>query len=467
MAIEVTGSGVRASSLTEAQVETETQVRAIFGEDVALTPQTPQGQLASLLALVKAEVGEAVVSLASAVSIDHASASQLDDLASLLLIDRLPGARSQVVATVSGVGGVTLPAGSRAATAERVEFRSVAAVVLQPGGVPVVMESVEEGAFLAPAGTLTRIATPYVGWEGVDNAADAVPGRERQSDDAFRRGYVARTSVRSQGPLSALDGALANADAGRYRVVENALSTAAVVQFWPMAPHAILAVVEAGDAVDIERAIESHRGMGVAPLTALRGGAPDMAALTAITAGTVTWDGTAYTGLDLSAATTPDDIVTALNTLLATARVTLFFLDGAYMAVHPHIPDWTPAFGTSTTTTALGLAPGVVESVSPGPFVRPRGRALTVAFTLVQLPDFPADGLEQVRDAVHAVVAGYALGGQVWANDILVAAESVPGSRVTGLTVQHAGSDVSGQPVPLDALWGLSSGELNITITTL
>ena len=110
--------------------------------------------------------------------------------------------------------------------------------------------------------------------------------------------------------------------------------------------------------------------------------------------------------------------------------------------------------------------------------MRPTARALTVTFTLTRRTGFPGDGLERVRSSVLARVGGmdaitgrdltddardgirsqleslgaaegYAIGEEVWANDILGAAERVPGTRVTLLTVQADGADVSGVAVDL------------------
>ena len=54
---------------------------------------------------------------------------------------------------------------------------------------------------------------------------------------------------------------------------------------------------------------------------------------------------------------------------------------------------------------------------------------------------------EDIRDQLDRLgaSAGYAIGAELWANDILGAAERIPGTRVTLLSVQAGGVDVSGR----------------------
>ena len=70
----------------------------------------------------------------------------------------------------------------------------------------------------------------------------------------------------------------------------------------------------------------------------------------------------------------------------------------------------------------------------------------------------------QIQTAVLDRVAAYAIGEEVWANDILSAAESVPGTRITSLSVQSDSTDVSGVAVDLGNRWTLSNSELTVTV---
>ena len=90
---------------------------------------------------------------------------------------------------------------------------------------------------------------------------------------------------------------------------------------------------------------------------------------------------------------------------------------------------------------------------------------LTVTLAVTRQPGFPGDGLDRIRAAATAVATGYGVGQQVWANDFLQAVESIGGTRVTAITVQYNGADVSGLAVPLDVLWLLPFANLTVIIT--
>ena len=398
-----------------------------------------------------------------------------------------------------------MPAGSRAKTEDGDEFATVADVTLLDTGVNVVMQAVEPGPVMAAAGALNRIVTGIEGWESVTNAEAAVPGRARQDDDEFKRVYRARTAHSSVGPMDGLKGAIVEAGGMRSIIRDNPTNMPAVHQLWTLPAHAILAIVEGGMDGDIHRAVENHRGMGVATLTAVVGGPLPTGGIAGLTSPyNITWRGTMVT--------IPNATWTGAMDNTARAAVITAALDSDVIVAwtgHRFIGqyEWRPddegaAFGMGDLEVALGLNPNEVTMTltadpvaipSPGPFVRPIDRALTVSFTIDRRLGFPGDGLERVLSSVLARVGGmdaiadrdltddaresiretltligapegYAIGEQVWSNDLLGAAERVPGTRVTALTVQSGGADASGVAVDLANRWTLEAADLTITV---
>ena len=462
---EVDATGVHVPSLEEAQANVLAQLSAIFGDDLARASQTPQAQLAGVIAILEAIVGEALVRLGNAQDPDKAVGTQLDTIGSLLDILRDQATRSRVTATVTGVPGTNLPALSRAKTTAEAEFRTTTSVTLAPQpGVTVDMEAVDFGPVEAAAGTLTEIVTVIPGWETITNVSAAVVGVSRQGDPAYRTARRTRTAHRSLGPMSALEAAVDEALGGKSRVAENATTAAVVLQEWSINPHSILVVAQSGTDGDIRRAIETHRGMGVGTMVGIVGGTPDNSALDAVNNGTVNWNGTDYTGLDLTTSTDDAAKATTLTTLLDGTGVTVRAIDGIYIAMFGWQPAVTPMFGTGTVITDFGLAPAVSDYPT-GPFVRPRERTLTVMMAVTQGAGFPADGLALLRASALRVASGYQIGQQAWSNDFLQAAEAVTGTRITAITVQHNGTAVSGVDIPLDALYVLPTANISIVIT--
>ena len=465
MTVTVDAKGVRSSSLAENLAQQQRRYRSAFGDDLSIASQTPQGQTAGISALGITEVEEGIVGTVNGVSIDHAGGVLLDILAGNLDVRRFVATKSRVTATLTGVAGVGVPSGSRAKTAAGAEFTTLADAVLSPSGISVEMESVETGPIEAAAGTLTQIVTVIAGWETITNANAAAIGIAGQKDREFRTDYMVRTAHSSIGPLAALKAALAEAQAKRTEIAENRTKMEEITQGWTLDPNSILVVAESGSDGDVFRSVENHRGMGTGTMTGITGGTPDDAALNLISAGTISWEGTAYIALDLTSASTPELKATALTTLLFAAGVTVTYLDGRYIAIFAWKPDITPNFDSGTTSTAFGFEPAA--SIYPtGPYVRPRLRELTIDMTVMRRDGFPADGLDRIQGCCcNGVASGYGIGQEVWLNDFLSAIESVGGTRVTTLTVQSDSINVSGVAVSFDTVWTLPSANLTITIT--
>ena len=488
-AVVVDGTGVVALSLEEQEAAQREQMRGVWGEDLTASPQTPPNQIAGIQALGLSEVSEAIVEDGNANSVDHSEGTQLEVLGSNLDVKRRDATRSLVTATLTGVAGTGVPAGSRAQTMAGAVFVTIDAVVLSPSGVDVDMQAVEEGPVEAAVGTLTQIVTVINGWETVTNASAAVIGRDRQTDDEYRGEYLTRTAHSSVGPLPALDAALVEALAGKRKVVENTTAAEIVTQEFSVGAHAILVITETGSDGDVQRAVENHRGMGVGTITALRGGAEDNSTLMTVTDGDIVVDGTTYDTIDLSAATDGAELAAALTTAIDGSGVVVRYIRTQYVAFYRWRPDYeSPVIedgtaGTLATDFALREA-DVTEP--PGPFLRPVEQDLTITAAVTRRGAFPGDGLARMRAALRLRVGGYAtltdaekllvgieaaqesgyqIGEQIWSNDLLCEIEAVRGTRVTSFTVQHDSTDVSGVDQPLDTLWTLATGDITITIT--
>lgn len=198
-AVTVTDEGVIAQSLAENLAELEGRLRTELGEDLVLDSETPQGQIAGILALALTEMGEAVVADSQHSSIQHSGGVRLRDLLSLLDIRPREATRSVVTATLTGVAGVVVPSQSRARTAAGDQFRSTADATLTETGVAVEFESVEAGPIEAAAGDLSQIVSAVTGWEGITNASAAALGRAAETDAELRLGAIMRTARQAIG----------------------------------------------------------------------------------------------------------------------------------------------------------------------------------------------------------------------------------------------------------------------------
>ena len=193
----VDATGVTVPSLIEAQDRKRQQLQVVFGADLSLANQTPQAQLAGVMAVPEVEEGEALAALFAGIDPRTAPGVWLDVQGGLLMIPRRAATRSRVTATLTGVAAASVPAGSRAATGDGDEFVTLADLVLSPSGVTVEMEAAETGPVAAAAGALSRIVTVISGWETVTNVEAAVMGSAAESDAEYRQSLSERAATAS------------------------------------------------------------------------------------------------------------------------------------------------------------------------------------------------------------------------------------------------------------------------------
>ena len=448
--------------------------RARFGDDLTFEDETPQAQIVGVMAAALTENDEAIVQFGSSMSVDIASGIQLDDLGSLLGVQRQAATRSTVALTLTGVAGTAVPAGSRAQTADGVQWRTLADSVLTAGGVAAAAEAVRTGPVAAAAGAITSVVDRVPGWETVRNDAAAVVGRAEETDGVYRIRYEARTARNAAAPADALRAALVEAGAeAAVTVDENPRSTETIIGGYTLPGHSIMAIARDGTNADLSAAVQAAKGLGVGVLASIQGGShSNVASIQGITAGTFSWRGIDLTGIDMSgdasysaaAATMQAALRSSSDSRLQASSVRYRWPDhGNFALSYSWHMDENVDLPSGTAADALGLSSG---TVSPGPFLRAKSRELTLAATVRRLPAFPADGLSRLRAAAIAAVDSLGNGVAPRVNQLIAAMEGVPGAAVTamGITDKPAAIAADTVSVPVDGYYTLADSDIAITL---
>lgn len=311
----VDGAGARVASLDQARTRFDDATIAAFGQDIDLHDHTPQNQIAGINALVWTEVGEELLRAALyGASIDHAPGKFLDAFGSLLDIQRDQATHTRVLATMTGVTGTVVEAGSLARTTHGDEFRSEATATIEGTGTQVNFVATKPGPIVCRAGDLTNIVSVRSGWEFVNNVDDGVEGRNTESDASYRANLKARTAHSSVGSLSALDSALRAAGATNIKIIENATDASDTIDGIVIPAHSIFVIADGGVYDDMVRSLENHRGMGVGTLAAIVGRPVNMTLAGTINNGILRFDGVDNVALNLSTQSSPASIANYLNT---------------------------------------------------------------------------------------------------------------------------------------------------------
>ena len=254
------------TATTRAQVEAEW--REAFGQDLDVSPDTPQGVLITAEVEARDAVARNNAEVANQINPDIASGIWLDAIWRLTGGYRRPATPSLLQGVqFGGQPGTLIPAGSEAVVADSGErFVTVADITLDGAGVATGdMRSVNLGRIACPIGALDTIATTVLGWETVNNPVAAIVGTEEESDFASRQRRRNTLALQGISLSEAVTSRLYAVDGVRSLVFrENILPTSEVIDGITLAPHSIYACVSGGEDADIAQALLETKTAGAA-----------------------------------------------------------------------------------------------------------------------------------------------------------------------------------------------------------
>jgi hypothetical protein len=263
--LEATGFVPKTSD--EIFADVEAAERALIADDLDVSAESVVGQINQAILPGVAEAWEVLALVYACRNPRDATLAALEDVCAFTGTTRRAPTKGLVVLTATLNAGATVPAGAVAHVAGQSTNRWVTTEeATNSGGSPADFEIEAEaetaGVFVAPADTITVIATPVSGWTAVTNDEDAAAGLALETDAALRLRREAELSASGTATVPAvrrdlLD--LRDADG-------EPLLAACVVEHNPTdypdafarPPHSLEAVVQfpaglAGDALDAAR----------------------------------------------------------------------------------------------------------------------------------------------------------------------------------------------------------------------
>lgn len=261
----INNSGVIVPDTADILTDVQNEYRNAFGQDLVVTPDTPQGVLITAEALSRDAVVRNNATLANQINPNLAGGIFLDAIMALTGSARDPAERSRVIATLSGVAGTIVPAGVVASTVgDNDEFELVSTVIIGVSGtVSAEFQSVEFGPIPAGSGTLTQIVNGVLGWETVTNPDATVLGRTEQSDQAAR--LYRRNTLALQGDsiAEAITSELYATEGVRsLSFRENVANTTEVIDGISLVAHSIYVCVDGGTNDDVATSILRKKSAG-------------------------------------------------------------------------------------------------------------------------------------------------------------------------------------------------------------
>lgn len=221
----------------------------LFGNDLNLSANTPQGMLITAETLARVTVAENNVALANQINPNVAGGIFLDAIMALTNpFIRTPSTPSVVFATLNGVSGTVIPAGSivsETGSGNSNQFMTIVDNTIPMGGAltNVQFNSIVNGPIPSNAGTLTVIVTPVLGWNTVTNSTAVLLGTLTQPDSSARN--LRNTTLASQGASTAqaITAAVLNAGASSIFLQENTTDGTLSINSVSMVSHSIYACI--------------------------------------------------------------------------------------------------------------------------------------------------------------------------------------------------------------------------------
>lgn len=236
------------------------EYRIIYGEDVYLEADSQDGQWLSILALAMFDTMQVASAVYNSFSPLTAQSDALTRNVKINGIRRLSPSFSTVDVKIIGQAGSIITNGQVEDTIGQ-KWNLPTIVTIPVGGeITVTATAVQIGAVSAAANTITKIATPTIGWQSVINLAAAAEGDPVESDAQLRRRQTNSTMIPSQTVMEGIIGAVASLEGvSRYRGYENDTTT---TNADGIPRNSISLIVEGGDSTQIADAIANKKPAG-------------------------------------------------------------------------------------------------------------------------------------------------------------------------------------------------------------
>lgn len=262
----ISNRGVIVPDTATLRAQVEAEWREAFGQDLDLSPDTPQGVLITAEVEARDSVARNNAEVANQINPDISGGIWLDAIWRLTGGFRRAATPSTLVGVVfGGQPGTLIPAGSEALVeATGARFFTLIDVTLDAAGVATGnMQSVDLGRIACPVGALNAIATTVFGWETVVNPNAAVVGTEEETDFASRQRRRNTLALQGRSLSESVTSRLYALDGVRSLVFrENILPTTQVIEGISMVPHSVYACVVGGVDSEIAQALLDSKTAG-------------------------------------------------------------------------------------------------------------------------------------------------------------------------------------------------------------
>ncbi|MBQ2285202.1 MAG: baseplate J/gp47 family protein [Clostridia bacterium] len=257
-------NGIVVADTADIKETIQGEYQTALGADLSLEDSTPQGRLIDIETDARTAVIENNVLISNSINFNLAFGIMLDAWGANFGLTRGAATSSNVIATITGVAGTVISAGSQAATQNGDIFYLENMVTIPASGsVTATFLSLEKGTITCPVNSLTKIIDGTLGWETITNSAPAVLGTETESDASFKQRFYDAGLFTGMSLVEDYNNALMNVpNVISCYVRDNGDSSAIVYDTVTIDGHSVFACVDGGDNTEVATALFKRKSGG-------------------------------------------------------------------------------------------------------------------------------------------------------------------------------------------------------------
>ncbi|EPC2527757.1 baseplate J/gp47 family protein [Providencia stuartii] len=263
--LQITETGIVIDKLTDVHQRLTEGFKRIYGDDINLDADSPDGQMIGLFSQEIDNINQAIALIAQMLDSYKAIGSWLEQRAMYAGIVRRGADYSYLnEVVITGKQGVTVHKGSLLSDDNRTKWVTLADVTLgSNGSARVDLRSQELGAFSLPANRPLTMDTVTIGVDSITTTKAAKEGAFEETDGNLLLRFMRSHAINNHDDYQGLEGALLDLpDVKQAKVYENYTNQ---TDEKGIPPHTLNAVVIGGHDNDIGRTILSKKvgGCGV------------------------------------------------------------------------------------------------------------------------------------------------------------------------------------------------------------
>jgi uncharacterized phage protein gp47/JayE len=264
MAVSIDSTGINIDNLSDRIDELNTDLRSIYGENINLDQDTPDGQMVGIYSKLDIDSQESLVEIYNSRDPDTAVGVSLDVISKLSGLLRNPPTKSTVsIDVATSQDNVVLPDGYTISDSNNQNWViDTETTILTAGTQSVDFSAQNFGSLQALANTITTPVTIVIGVDSVTNPLDSTVGLDEETDEALRLRRARGTEKPSKSSIGSILASLLNdvqnvTDAVVY---ENKTDTYDPIR--GINARTIWAVVEGGTDGDIAESLIKQKTIG-------------------------------------------------------------------------------------------------------------------------------------------------------------------------------------------------------------